>query len=89
MRSPLREGKGMLEPQDCCLVIVDIQGKLAAVMADKEPLFKNICTLIQAAKLLDIPILWCQQVPESLGPTVSDIAALLVDNEPINNHDCQ
>jgi nicotinamidase-related amidase len=74
----------MLEIDHCCLVVVDIQGKLAQLMADKETLFNNVRILIQAAKLLEIPILWCQQVPESLGPTVPEIAELLADVEPID-----
>ncbi len=67
----------MLEIRDCCLAIIDVQGKLAQLMADKEALFKNIQILIQAAKILEIPVLWCQQVPESLGPTLPEIADLL------------
>jgi nicotinamidase-related amidase len=74
----------MLDIQQCCLTVVDVQGKLAQLMHDKEALFKNIQILIQAAKILDIPILWCQQVPEALGPTIPEIAQLLGDNEPIN-----
>ncbi len=74
----------MLEIQDCCLVVVDVQGKLAQLMVDKEALFKNIQILIQAARILEIPILWCQQVPEALGPTVPEIAALLAGGEPID-----
>ncbi len=74
----------MLEIEKSCLVIVDVQGKLAQLMYDKEALFKNIRILIQAAKELSIPILWCQQVPEALGPTVPEIAELLTDNQPIN-----
>jgi nicotinamidase-related amidase len=74
----------MLEIQDCCLTVVDVQGKLAQLMADKETLFKNIRILIQAARILDIPILWCQQVPEALGPTVPEIAELLTGLEPID-----
>ncbi|NLH43994.1 MAG: hydrolase [Planctomycetes bacterium] len=74
----------MLEIQNACLVVVDVQGKLAQLMVDKESLFKNIRILIQAAKILDIPILWCQQVPESLGPTVPEIAELLAGEEPID-----
>ena len=71
----------MLEIQNSCLVVVDVQGKLAQLMMDKESLFKNIRILIQAARILDIPILWCQQVPESLGPTVPEIAELLAGEE--------
>jgi hypothetical protein len=74
----------MLEIQDCCLTVVDVQGKLAQLMADKEALFKNIRILIQAAKILEIPILWCEQVPVALGPTVPEIAELLTGLEPID-----
>jgi len=74
----------MLQIHACCLVVVDVQGKLAQLMYDKQALFKNIQILIKAAKILDIPILWCQQCPDALGPTVPEIAELLVDNEPVN-----
>jgi nicotinamidase-related amidase len=74
----------MLEINRCCLVIVDIQGKLAQLMHDKEALFKNVRILIQGAKILEIPILWCQQVPMVLGATVPEIAELLTEYEPIN-----
>jgi nicotinamidase-related amidase len=47
-------------------------------------LLKNIQILIKAAKVLDIPIIWCQQVPDSLGATIPEIAELLSDTEPIN-----
>ncbi len=74
----------MLDVEKCCLVVVDVQGKLAELMYEKEQLFANIRILIKAAKLLDIPILWCQQCPGALGDTVPAIAELLSDNEPIN-----
>jgi nicotinamidase-related amidase len=74
----------MLNQNDCCLVVVDVQGKLAQLMHDKEIFFKNIRMLIQAAKILNIPILWCQQVPDALGPTIPEIAELLSDNQPTN-----
>ena len=74
----------MLDIQHCCLTVVDVQGKLAQLMHGREALFKNVQILVQAAKILDIPILWCQQYPDALGPTIPDIAQLLEDNEPIN-----
>ena len=74
----------MLEIDNCSLVIVDIQGKLAQIMYEKELLFKNVQILIRATKILNIPILWCQQVPESLGQTIPEIKELLSDIEPIN-----
>ncbi len=76
----------MLEAKDCCLVIVDIQGKLAELMVDKDTLFKNTEVLIQTAKALEIPILWCQQVPKALGETVDSLRSLLCDDDPIDKH---
>lgn len=74
----------MLDIRNSLLVIVDVQGKLAQLMHDKDTLFKNIEILVKAAKILDIPILWCQQCPDSIGPTIPEIARLLADCEPIN-----
>jgi len=74
----------MLEIQQCCLTVVDVQGKLAQLMHGREALFKNIRILVQAANILEIPILWCQQCPEALGPTVPEIAQHIADIEPIN-----
>ena len=74
----------MLEIEQCCLTVVDVQGKLAQLMHGREALFKNIQILVQAAKILEIPILWCQQRPDALGPTVPEIAQHLTDIEPIN-----
>jgi len=74
----------MLDIQQCCLTVVDVQGKLAQLMHGREALFKNIQILVRAAKILEIPILWCQQCPGALGPTVPEIAQLLDENEPIN-----
>ena len=74
----------MLDIDNCALIVVDVQGKLAQMMYEKELLFKNIQILIKAAKILNIPILWCQQVPKALGPTIPELTELLKDNEPID-----
>ena len=74
----------MLDIPNCCLVVVDVQGRLAELMHEKEILFKNIEILIKAAKILEIPILCCRQCPQSLGPTIPQIAELLADCQPID-----
>lgn len=74
----------MLETEKCALVIIDLQGKLAQLMDNKETLFANIKTLVQSAKLLNIPIIYCQQCPKALGPTIEEVAELLTDIEPVN-----
>ena len=74
----------MLDIKTCSLAVVDVQGKLAQLMHGKDALFKNIQILIQAARILEMPILLCQQVPDALGPTVPEIAELLTDVQPMN-----
>lgn len=74
----------MLDIQNCTLVVVDVQGKLARLMHEKQSLFDNIKILIKAAKILEIPILCCRQVPDALGPTVPEIARLLKGIDPID-----
>ena len=80
----------MLDANQSCLIVVDVQGKLAHLMYDKETLFKNIEILIRAAGILGMPIIWSQQYPKGLGPTVEKIAELLKDNEPVDkvSFDC-
>ena len=74
----------MLTIENTCLVVIDIQEKLLPVMAEPERVVENTAVLIQIAKTLDIPILWCQQVPKALGPTVGELASLLAGIEPID-----
>lgn len=72
----------MLEIDKTCLVVVDVQGKLAELMWEKESLFKNLEVLVKSANILDMPILWCQQYPKALGDTIEQVAAHLVDLSP-------
>jgi nicotinamidase-related amidase len=73
----------MLVSHDTVLVIVDVQGKLAQLMADRETLFANLQRMVRGAQVLDIPIIWVEQYPEKLGPTIPELTALLAGIEPI------
>jgi nicotinamidase-related amidase len=72
----------MLEVDNTVLVVIDVQGKLAQSMHEKADLFENIRKLIQAAGVLEVPIVWTEQYPEGLGPTIPEIAELMT-GEPI------
>ena len=67
----------MLAPENTCLVIIDIQEKLHKLMFNAEQVESNCVVLVKLAQALDIPILWCQQVPAALGPTIQPIWSLL------------
>jgi len=74
----------MLDTQTSCLVVIDLQGKLAHLMQEREALFAATTTLVQSAQQLHIPIIWCQQCPDTLGPTIEPVRALLTEETPIN-----
>lgn len=73
----------MLEQDKALLLIVDVQGKLATLMHDPETYLANLKIMIRGAKILGLPILWAEQLPEKLGPTLPEIATLLSDLQPI------
>ncbi|MFB2681544.1 hydrolase [Shewanella mangrovisoli] len=67
----------MLKPEECVLVIVDVQGKLAQIMDNSAKLHQQLSTLIQGAQLFEIPILWLEQLPAKLGSTTEELKTLL------------
>lgn len=73
----------MTRERKTAIVIIDVQGKLAEIMQDSDRLFKNIEKLIKGAQLLNIPIIWTEQLPEKLGSTTKRISALLANQKPI------
>ncbi len=73
----------MLTSANSVLLIVDLQGKLAQLMTDRETLFANVVRMIRGAQALAVPILWVEQVPSKLGPTIPEVAQLLPALEPI------
>lgn len=73
----------MLNKEDTVLVLIDIQGKLAQIVDKSEVVIQNIVNVVQGAKVLGLPILWLEQYPKGLGPTVEVIAEELTDINPI------
>jgi len=72
----------MLKKDNAVLVLVDIQGKLATLMHKKEEFFANVAVLIKALQIMDIPIIWNEQLPDKLGPTIPEIKQLLEGQAP-------
>ena len=66
----------MLTTDDTVLLVIDVQGKLAHLMHEKEILFDNIKSSIKGAQVLGIPILVTEQYPEGLGPTIPEVAGM-------------
>jgi len=73
----------MFTIENTLLVIVDVQGKLANMMHEKEQLFENLQRIIKGVQVLDLPILWLEQYPQGLGPSIPEIVDLLSGQVPI------
>ncbi|OGV62880.1 MAG: hydrolase [Lentisphaerae bacterium RIFOXYC12_FULL_60_16] len=72
-----------MNTQDCALVVIDIQGRLAELMDGKDALIQNLERLIQGVNTLHIPIVWMEQNPTRMGPTIGPLKGLLAPLTPI------
>ena len=67
----------MLSAKNTVLVVVDVQGKLAQLMHEKDRLFDNLSRLIRGAGVLNLPVICTEQNPDGLGATVDEILPLI------------
>ena len=75
----------MLTTNDTTLLVIDVQGKLAQLMHQKETFFTNVERMVRGAQILELPILWTEQVPEKLGETIPQICEPLREiSQPIS-----
>ncbi|NOX34777.1 MAG: isochorismatase family protein [Deltaproteobacteria bacterium] len=65
------------------MLLIDVQGQLANLMYEKETLFKSLGVMIQGMKILGVPIIWMEQIPDNLGPTTEAVSKHLSGEEPI------
>jgi nicotinamidase-related amidase len=75
--------KFLLSKDNCALVIVDVQDRLANAMQEKVSVINNCLHLIELAKIYAIPILLTEQYPKGLGRTVDEIQKSLPTYVPI------
>jgi len=72
----------MLQPDNTVLALVDVQGKLLPAIHEHEALVENTRRLVAGLNALGVPIVFTEQNPAGLGPTVPPVAELLA-GEPI------
>lgn len=64
-------------PEECALIVVDIQERLLPPIFEKDRLLKNAQLLVPLAGILEIPIIATTQYAKGLGETVGDVKLLL------------
>ena len=72
----------MLDRDRAVLVLIDVQVRLARAMSDEECLVADLRRMVRGAQVLGVPIVWVEQNPRGLGPTVPDLAELLEQDQP-------
>ena len=68
--------KKLLEREQAVLLVIDVQERINAVMADQSHL-PRIEVLVEACQGLDVPVVGSEQYPQGLGPTVPGLADAL------------
>ena len=69
-----------LDIKNCCLLIIDLQERLLPHIFNKEKIKHNSNKLIELFVELNIPIIYSEQYPKGLGPTVNCLKKRLTDS---------
>lgn len=67
----------LLDAGTSCLLIVDIQERLAPAISGIDAVAERVSILIRAADRLGVPMLVSEQYPRGLGPTIASVSALV------------
>ncbi len=62
---------------DTGLLVIDVQEKLVPLIANGDAVVRNIAFLLDAARLLNMPVQCTEQYPRGLGATVPELAEKL------------
>lgn len=71
MRPKNNKSNHLLDPEDCIIVIIDVQERLVPVVMDREVLIQNIIKLLKFAKVFNLQVVFTEQ--EKLGPTIKEV----------------
>lgn len=71
MERPGVAGQGLIERQDCLLVVIDVQEKLMPVIHEKEKVIANTATLVRFCGICGIPVVFTEQ--QKLGSTLRQV----------------
>jgi nicotinamidase-related amidase len=71
-----------LSALNATLLVVDVQDRLLAVMPDAAGLIRDVAFLLDAANMLQVPVLATEQYPQGLGPTNAELVRRLKGERP-------
>ena len=71
----------LLQREQSCLLIVDVQERLTPVMTDPRRVIHHCTLLLRAAQRLTVPVVVSEQYPKGLGETMVDLRLLLAEGD--------
>lgn len=74
---------GLYNASQSMLMLIDMQEKLLPVIDDHEAVLRSAIFVVEAAKLLQVPVHVSEQYPKGLGRTVPEFQAVLSDAVPV------
>jgi nicotinamidase-related amidase len=77
----------LLKRDNSCLIIIDVQERLISAMSEADAVVANTGVLLKAAERLGIPVLFSEQYPKGLGPTVAALAPYAAKAGPVTKTD--
>jgi len=66
----------LIQADQSCLLVIDVQEKLAPAMDARDRVIANAGVLMRAAARLTVPVLMSEQYTKGLGATVGELAGL-------------
>lgn len=73
----------LIERDRSCLLVIDVQEKLAPAVAEPAAVIRNIAMLMRAAARLGVPVVVSEQYPQGLGPTIAELRTLAPESVPV------
>ena len=74
---PLQARKVPMEAKNTVLIVVDVQARIVTAMSEWAETERKIGMLCSGFRLLELPVLLTEQVPEKLGETIEPLRELL------------
>ena len=75
--------ENVLDPDRAVVVVVDLQEAFRQPIFEFDRIVARTATVVQGARLLNLPVLATEQYPQKLGATVPEIKAVLPDGVAI------
>jgi len=70
----------LLDREDCFLLIVDVQERLAPTVLDCEEVVANAGRLVAAAQRLRVPVFMTEHCADKIGPVLSELRGRVPDD---------